>query len=135
MRFNRTGKKNRVSYRVVLQEHTVAPNKRHVEILGSYDPHTKTAILKNDRIQHWLKEGVQMSDAVYNLFVGQGLVQGEKRTKKMPRPVKEEQPAAESTEAEVVDATEEAPAESASEDASVETPQEEVPAQTEESQA
>lgn len=86
MRFNRTGKKNRVSYRIVLQEHTAAPGKRHVEILGSYDPHKKTTVLKEERIQHWLKEGVQTSDAVYNLLVTKGLIQGEKRAKKIPRP-------------------------------------------------
>lgn len=86
MRFNRTGKKNRVSYRIVLQEHTTAPGKRHVEILGSHDPHTKTSVLKEDRIQHWLKEGVQTSDAVYNLLVAKGLITGEKRAKKMPKP-------------------------------------------------
>lgn len=86
MRFNRTGKKNRVSYRIVLQEHTAAPGKRHVEILGSHDPHTKTTVLKEERIQHWLKEGVQTSDAVYNLLVTKGILTGEKRAKKMPRP-------------------------------------------------
>lgn len=90
MRFNRTGKKNRVSYRVVLQEHTAAPGKRHVEILGSHDPHTKTTLLKTERIQHWLSNGVQTSDAVHNLFVAQGIVQGEKKAKKMPRPVVKE---------------------------------------------
>ena len=94
MRFNRTGKKNRVSYRIVLQEHTTAPGKRHVEILGSYDPHSKNAVLKNERIQYWLKEGVQTSDAVHNLLVGQGLIQGQKRAKKMPRPL-EKKPAQE----------------------------------------
>jgi ribosomal protein S16 len=86
MRFNRTGKKNRVSYRIVLQEHTAAPGKRHVEILGSHDPHSKTTVLKEGRIQHWLKEGVQTSDAVYNLFITKGILTGKKRVKKMPRP-------------------------------------------------
>lgn len=93
MRFNRTGKKNRVSYRIVLQEHTAAPGKRHVEILGSHDPHSKTTVLKEERIKYWLGEGVQTSDAVHNLLVAQGLVTGEKRAKKMPRPESKEQSA------------------------------------------
>ncbi len=116
MRFNRTGKKNRVSYRVVLQEHTAAPGKRHVEILGSHDPHTKTTVLKQERIQHWLKEGVQATDAVHNLLVAQGIINAPKRAKKMPRPevkepVVEEKPAEEVAEAPVVEeaASEEAP--------------------------
>lgn len=115
MRFNRTGKKNRVSYRLVLQEHTAAPGKRHVEILGSHDPHNKTTVLKEERIKYWLGEGVQVSDAVHNLLVAKGLVTDKKRAKKMPRPeVKEPEVA------------EEAPAEPASEEASVPTPQEEA---------
>jgi small subunit ribosomal protein S16 len=97
MRFNRTGKKNRVSYRVVLQEHTAAPGKRHVEILGSHDPHTKTTVLKEDRIKHWLAEGVQTSDAVHNLLVRQGLITGDKKAKKMPRPVVKEPEVVEET--------------------------------------
>ena len=115
MRFNRTGKKNRVSYRVVLQEHTAAPGKRHIEILGSHDPHTKTTVLREERIQHWLAEGVQTSDAVHNLLVSKGLLTGDKKAKKMPRPVvkepeapvAEETPAAEAAPEEVV--AEEAP--------------------------
>ncbi len=130
MRFNRTGKKNRVSYRIVLQEHTAAPGKRHVEILGSHDPHSKTTVLKEDRIQHWLKEGVQTSDAVYNLLVTKGLITGKKRVKKMPRPeVKAEESPAEATET-TPEGSEEAVAEPAPEEAPVSTPQEEAAAES-----
>ncbi len=122
MRFNRTGKKNRVSYRIVLQEHTAAPGKRHVEILGSHDPHTKTTVLREERIQHWLKEGVQTSDAVYNLFVSKGIVEGKKRVKKMPRP--------EVKEPEVEVKEEVAEAESVAEEVPVSTPQEEAAAES-----
>lgn len=125
MRFNRTGKKNRVSYRIVLQEHTVAPGKRHVEILGSHDPHSKTTVLKEERIQHWLQEGVQTSDAVHNLLVAKGLIQGEKRAKKMPRP----EPKVEEAQAEP-EVPEETPVEPAPEDAPVDTPQEEAAAES-----
>jgi small subunit ribosomal protein S16 len=104
MRFNRTGKKNRVSYRIVLQEHTAAPGKRHVEILGSHDPHTKTTVLKNERILHWLGQGVQTTDAVHNLLVGQGVIEGKKRVKKMPRPKVKEEPIAEETTVETTEA-------------------------------
>ncbi len=137
MRFNRTGKKNRVSYRIVLQEHTAAPGKRHVEILGSHDPHSKTTVLKEDRIQHWLKEGVQASDAVYNLLVTKGIITGKKRVKKMPRPeVKAEEAPAEATEteseakAEEAEVSEEAVAEPTPEEAPVSTPQEEADAES-----
>jgi small subunit ribosomal protein S16 len=138
MRFNRTGKKNRVSYRVVLQEHTAAPGKRHIEILGSHDPHTKTTVLKEDRIQHWIAEGVQMSDAVHNLFVRKGILTGDKKAKKMPRPevkepeVKEAEAGPEKEEkaekheevAEPAETPAETPAEAVAEEAPVETPAE-----------
>jgi small subunit ribosomal protein S16 len=92
IRFNRTGKKNRVSYRLVLQEKTKAPGKRHIEILGSHDPHSKTTILRKDRIEHWLKEGVQCSQVVHNLLVREGVLEGKIIPRKMPRPVVKEVP-------------------------------------------
>lgn len=85
IRFNRTGKKNRASFRVVLQEHTVAPGGRHVEMLGSYDPHSKKAVLKAERINYWIGKGAQISDSVYNLLIKQGIIKGKKRAIKIKR--------------------------------------------------
>ncbi len=102
IRLNRTGKRNRAHFRVVVQEHTKAPGKRHVEIVGSYDPHKKTTILKKDRILYWVSQGAQVSDAVHNMLVREGIVEGKKVAKKMPRPVVKEVPVeAEATPAEV----------------------------------
>lgn len=114
IRLNRTGKRNRAHFRVVVQEHTKAPGKRHVEILGSYDPHKKTTILKKDRILYWVSQGAQVSDAVHNMLVREGVIEGKKVAKKMPRPVVKEAPVvetvveeakAEVTEAPVVEET------------------------------
>ena len=85
IRFNRVGKKNKPQFRIVLQEHTVAPGGRHVEVLGSHDPHQKKTVLKDERIKYWLSQGVQLSDTVYNLLVSKGLLEGEKRKVKMPK--------------------------------------------------
>lgn len=87
IRFNRTGKRNHASFRVVLQEHTKAPGKRHVEILGSYDPHKKTAVLKKDRILYWIGQGAQASPVVTNLLIREGVIAGKKIAKKIPLPV------------------------------------------------
>lgn len=95
IRFNRTGKKNRAHFRVVLQEHTKAPGKRHVEVLGSVDPIKKTTILNKDRILYWIGQGAQPSDVVWNTLVREGIVTGKKIAKKMPRPVAKEVPAEE----------------------------------------
>lgn len=90
IRFNRTGKRNHASFRIVLQEHTKAPGKRHIEILGSYDPHKKTTILKKDRILYWMGQGAQVSPVVTNLLVREGVIEGKKIVKRMPRPVVKE---------------------------------------------
>jgi len=90
IRFARIGKKNKPYYRIVLQEKSIAPGGRHVEVLGSYDPHLKKAIFKEEKIKSWIEKGVQMSDTVYNLFVSNGLVLGEKRKVKIPKKIEEE---------------------------------------------
>lgn len=92
IRFARTGKRNIAQFKIALQEHTVAPGGRHVEILGSYNPHSKEAVLKEERIKYWIGKGVQISDSVYNLFAGKGLVSGAKRKVKLPAKKAEETP-------------------------------------------
>jgi small subunit ribosomal protein S16 len=85
IRFNRTGKKNKAQFRIVVQEHTVAPGGRHVEVLGSHDPHSKKSVLKADRIKYWISKGAQTSDSVWNLLVKNGIVEGAKRAVKMKK--------------------------------------------------
>jgi len=92
IRFARVGRKNRAQFRIVLQEHTVAPTGRHVDVLGSYDPHSKKSVLKAEKIKEWIGKGAQVSDSVYNLFVKEGVVEGKKRTVKMERPKVAEAP-------------------------------------------
>jgi small subunit ribosomal protein S16 len=97
IRFNRIGKKNKAYFRLVLQEHTIAPGGGHVEILGSYDPHLKKESLKPERIKYWVEKGVKLSDTAFNFLVSKGLIQGEKRKVKLPKkaeaPAPEEKPA------------------------------------------
>jgi len=93
IRFNRIGKKNRAQFRIVAQEHTIAPNGKHVEVLGSYDPHLKKSVLKVDQIKKLIEKGVNISDSVYNLLVKEKVIEGKKRAVKMPQPKKEATPA------------------------------------------
>lgn len=92
IRFNRTGKKNRAHFRIVLQERAVAPGGRHVEILGSWDPHIKKGVFKDEKIKYWIGKGAQISDSVYNLLIKQGIIEGKKRAVKTKKaiPVKEQ---------------------------------------------
>jgi len=79
IRFSRVGKKNRTQFRIVAQEHTTTPSGKHIEILGSYDPHFKKGVFKQERIEYWMKNGAQVSDSVYNILVKQGIIKGKKR--------------------------------------------------------
>ncbi len=84
IRFARVGKRNKAQFRIMLQEHTIAPGGRHIEVLGSYNPHSKEAVLKADRIKYWISKGAQMSNTACNLFIRQGVVEGTKRRVKVP---------------------------------------------------
>lgn len=97
IRFNRIGKKNKAFFRLVVQEHTIAPGGGHVEILGSYNPHLKKDSLKSERIKYWVEKGVKFSDTAFNFLVSKGLIEGPKRKVKLPKkvetPVATEKPA------------------------------------------
>jgi len=121
IRFARVGKRNRAQFQIVLQEQAVAPGGRHVEVLGSYDPHSKKTVLKEEKIKYWLGQGAQPSDSAFNLLLAKGIVTGEKRKVKMPAKKEAEVPAEAVAPAEEVKA-EEAPAA----EAVIETPKEEI---------
>lgn len=117
IRFNRIGKKNQAAFRIVLQEKTKAPGRKHVEMLGSYEPHMKQVVLKKERILYWLGQGAQASDSVHNLLVKEGVVTELKRAIKMEKPAVKEEPAPEAPVAEeaVAEEVAEAPKEEAAE--------------------
>lgn len=85
IRFSRVGRKNKPQFRIVVQENSAAPTGRHIEILGSWDPHQKKGVFKNERIQYWLSKGAQASDSVHNLLVNQKVIEAKKRAIKMKK--------------------------------------------------
>ncbi len=87
IRFSRVGRKNKAQFRIVLQQHTAAPTGGHVALLGSYDPHSKLAVLKGDKIKEWISKGAQVSNSVFNLLIKEGVIEGKKRAVKMEKPV------------------------------------------------
>jgi len=132
IRFNRFGKKNRASFRIVLQEKSQAPGRRHVEILGSYDPHSKGTVLKSDRITYWIGKGAEVSDSVHNLLVREGVVKAGKKAIKMVKPAPKEEPKAEEAPAESAEAGEKVGEDEApSESGGTEKKAEEAPAEEE----
>ena len=72
IRLARFGKKKKPFYRIVVIERSRARNGRTVEIVGTYDPLKKPAVihLESERIQHWIGKGAQPSDTVRSFLRG-----------------------------------------------------------------
>jgi small subunit ribosomal protein S16 len=70
IRLARMGARKQPYYRVVVIDKNAARNGRAVEIVGTYNPRTSPASvdLKRDRIEHWVKNGAQLSDRVEKLM-------------------------------------------------------------------
>ena len=69
IRLQRIGRKGLSHFRVIVQEHQHSPKSGKVtEIVGSFNPHTKKAELKTDRIKEYLKNGAQPSNRVIRIL-------------------------------------------------------------------
>lgn len=75
IRMQRTGRKGHAMYRVVVQDSRYVPTSgKVVAQIGSYDPHTKTAVLDKEKAATFLSNGAQPSDRVAVLFQKEGIV-------------------------------------------------------------
>lgn len=83
IRLTRIGRKNKATFRIILQEKSQSPKSAAKELLGSYNPHLKERKdqiqLKTDRVEFWLKQGAQPSDTMHNMLIELGLIKGDKR--------------------------------------------------------
>jgi len=81
IRLQRMGKKKQPTYRVIVSENTKDTQAGSLEILGQYDPVSKPKRVNFnvERIKHWLQQGAQASDTVYNLLVQEGILSGDKK--------------------------------------------------------
>ncbi|MCF7820088.1 MAG: 30S ribosomal protein S16 [Candidatus Pacebacteria bacterium] len=80
IRLSRVGKKNKPTFRLIISEKARDPYGRALEILGSYNPHTKDLQAKKERILHWLSQGATMSASVNNLLIDKDIIKGEKES-------------------------------------------------------
>jgi len=78
IRLSRVGKKNLPMYRLIISEKGRDPYGRALEILGSYNPHSKDLQAKGERIKYWLSKGAQMSPTVNNLLLDKKVIEGSK---------------------------------------------------------
>ena len=80
MRLQRIGRKNDPSYRLVVVDKRTGPkSNKHIDHLGSYNPKQGQIIINAEKAKHWLAQGVQPSDTVFNMLVGQKIVEGRKK--------------------------------------------------------
>lgn len=74
IRFQRTGRKGHAQFRVVVQDSRRTPTSgKIVAQVGTYNPHSKEAVLNTERIKHYLDHGAQPSDRVVRLLTVEGI--------------------------------------------------------------
>jgi small subunit ribosomal protein S16 len=79
IRFLRVGKKHQPSFKIVVVDKKRAPTSgKFVEEVGFYNPLTKEKVIRKERIEYWLSQGVGISNSVYNLLIKEGVLEGPK---------------------------------------------------------
>ncbi len=74
IRLKRTGRKGHAQFRVIVQDAHRHPSSGNiVALLGSYNPHTKTAQLDNEKASFYLDHGAQPSDRAARLLKDEGV--------------------------------------------------------------
>lgn len=74
IRLQRTGRKGHPEYRMVVQDSRRTPTSgKVVALLGSYNPHTKKAILNVEKAELFMKNGAQPSQRVARILQSEGL--------------------------------------------------------------
>ena len=70
IRLSRAGAKKNAFYRIVATDSRTPRDGRFIEQLGIYDPTREPPEFRYDevRLDHWLKNGAQPSDTIYELL-------------------------------------------------------------------
>lgn len=96
IRFQRTGRKNDPSFRIVVSEKARHPQAGNpLQVVGSYNPKTKHTVIDTEKVKHWIGKGAQASGTVNNLLVSQGVIEGKKVNVRNTKVVEKKEEAAE----------------------------------------
>lgn len=79
IKLSRIGKRHRPHYRIIVLEKSKDPWGDFKENLGTYNPRTKKLDIQADRIKHWISQGAQPTDTIFNILVAEGVIDGKKR--------------------------------------------------------
>jgi small subunit ribosomal protein S16 len=84
IRLRRMGAKKRPFYRLVVADSRSPRDGRFIEQLGYYDPLTDPATVKidEDKVQRWLSQGAQPSEAARSLLQREGVLERYAATRK-----------------------------------------------------
>lgn len=82
IRLSRVGKSRAPIYRVVVMPKHRDPWANTVEILGHYNPRTQPRefVVKADRVKHWISQGAEVSNTLWNLFIDEKIIDEKKRS-------------------------------------------------------
>ncbi len=76
---SRTGKKKQAYFKILVTQKEKDPWGNYLENLGNYNPRSKALEINADRVKHWISQGAQPSDTIWNLLVTKGIVEGKKK--------------------------------------------------------
>ncbi|MBI4437973.1 30S ribosomal protein S16 [Candidatus Uhrbacteria bacterium] len=81
IRLSRVGKSRAPIYRIVVMPKHRDPWAKTIEILGHYNPrrHPHEFVVQADRVKHWIGQGAEVSNTLWNLFIDEKIVEGEKK--------------------------------------------------------
>jgi len=79
LKLSRIGKKGQPFFRLLVIEKSKDPWGNYLEFLGHYNPKSKKAVLKVERIKSWLAKGAKPTATVHNLLIKEKVIEGPKR--------------------------------------------------------
>ena len=70
IRLKTMGTKKKIKHRIVVTDSKAPRNGRFIEEVGSWDPSKEPAVVrvKNERVEHWIKQGAQPSETVRSIL-------------------------------------------------------------------
>lgn len=114
IRFARSGRKNQSFFKLVVAERSQAVQKKFIEKLGYFNPHTDGGkgelVYDKERVLHFIKNGAQMSQTVARKLSKDGLKEAGKFVEQRVTKPKKEAPKSEAVEEAPIAQAEEAPA-------------------------
>lgn len=92
IRLSRVGRLKYAVYRIVAADKRRAATSKNLDVLGTYNPHTKSLNIDKEKVAKYLNNGAQPSDRVIRLLQNEGieLPKWAKPHDKFKKPKKEE---------------------------------------------